>query len=453
MKKNLLVLLFFAFAFLHAQESVSPIHGGTARTAALGGGPSNPYIKDYTDVLTNPAYALTYTDLLYSDIGYAFAGYTAAGQFVGYTLGLGNLAVGLEIGRREGPMFAVNSLLSGSPTFGASDYMTTSASAYFGAAVSEPRSPIQIYAAYKLAALTVGAALYRSGWSRTDDGTNSVTAKQKNELGQGQTGIKAGAILELSQTLSLDGSVMYRLNSSTIEFTDSDTGANPTSASYDATGNELAIAARMTMKLSDKIEFVPHVRFMSFSYQPELSVSPTPPAVTKPNDYGRSEFEVGLGLNSKFSDGWITIGLSFQTTTLTNDVTTLAGGPGSAQVTTKNSITWTDLPKINIGAEFRLLSWMTGRLGYFNRLSTQTTTTEPPAPGVKTETSVSQERGYIPTLGFTSAAQQLSLGLGIAVGRIAIDGYMGEHFLAAMPFVISGNTQDMFGVLSMSVRL
>ena len=111
------------------------------------------------------------------------------------------------------------------------------------------------------------------------------------------------------------------------------------------------------------------------------------------------------------------------------------------------------IPLISIGTEFELLSWLTGRLGYFKRLSTRKTVTEPPASGTGTTEIIGTELAYVPNLGMSSLSQQLSLGIGLKLSRLAIDGYVGERFLAAGPYIISGNAQDMFGVLSMSVKL
>ena len=93
--------LFAVFALImsmlycgYGQEKVTPVSGGTGRTAALGGGPYNPYILDYTDVFINPAYAAQYNSLLYSDVGYGFTAFNATGQYVGYTMSMSDLAIG-----------------------------------------------------------------------------------------------------------------------------------------------------------------------------------------------------------------------------------------------------------------------------------------------------------------------------------------------------------------------
>lgn len=435
-------------------EQPMAVSGGTARTAALGGNPTNPYIMDYSDVFINPAYAAKYSDLLFSDVGYSFTQYSAAGQYVGYTLGLGDLALGISIGHREGPMFAETAY--GTGTFGSSDYMVAALNTYlagggFGAAAQEPRVPIQLFGAYKLGTLTVGFGFYMSSWSLEDQNGGLVGASQSIEISNSQTGFKGGVLFELNRNFIVDGSVLFRFNSSLGDFIDVTVPATPTGGKYDVSGTEFAVNGRVFLGLTRQITVVPQVRFSTFGYQPEISVTPAIPGLnTKPNDYARSEFEVGVGINTTLETGMVTVGISMQRIGLTNDVTT--GPPGGPFTTTKNSRTWFDLPKINMGGEFYLLSWMTGRFGYFKRLSSRTTKTEPPAPGLSSELSLDQEPGYAPSLGFTTVDQQLALGLGLKINRFALDGYMGERFIAAGPYILSGNFQDMFGVLSLSYK-
>ncbi|GJQ21622.1 MAG: hypothetical protein HBSIN02_19770 [Bacteroidia bacterium] len=449
------VAFFLVLGTVVSQEKPKAVSGGLGRTAALGGNPTNPYIQDFTDVFVNPAYAAWNKDLLFGELGNSFGNqYFAPGQYAAYTLGLGNLAVGVAIGKREGPMFAENSY--GAGLFANSDYMIPSINGYAGFGTGEPQAPFHVFAAYRAGFLTIGGALYRSSWSYTDDGTGTVGAMQKFEVSNNQTGFKAGMLLELSSSFLVDAGVLFRLNSSTADFSDANPGANPTAASYDATGTEIGVNGRAFMKFSDKLTLVPQVRFATFGYEPEIADNSTPappsPVLTKPNDFGRTEFEVGVGVNSTFEGGWVSVGAAVQSISLTNDVTTQPGGPGNPLQTTKNKMSWFDLPKLNVGAEFELLSWLYGRLGYFKRISSVTTTSEPPAPGQKSENTISSEPGYIPSLGFTPAQQQVSLGLGILVNRISIDGYVGERVLASGTWLLSGRLQDIFGVLSISVK-
>lgn len=453
MKHGLAVILALVLvvACVSAQDGPKAVSGGTARTAALGGNPGNPYILDYSDVFTNPAFAAKYKDLLYGDLGYSFSGYRAAGQHVGFTMGLGSFSLGISIGHREGYMFSENSYGSSVVPFAASDYMVTGLNNYLGFGTGEPLAPIQIYGAFNLSGWTLGAGFYFSSWSRTDQNAGFAGLGQTLEISNNQYGFKVGATTNLTKDLMLDVSGLLRFNGSSADFSDTATAAAIAARAYDATGTEIAVNGRVFLKMGRNITLVPQARFATFSYEPELSQTPQPAGLynSKPNDYGRSEFEVGIGVNTQLSVGFVSIGLSLQRIGLTNDVTSVAG---AALATTKNEVSWFDLPKINLGAEFEILSWMTGRMGYFKRYASRTTESTPPAPGAPTEQTITVDQGYVPSLGFSAVDQQLSLGLALVLDRVSIDGYIGERFLAAGPYIISGNFQDMFGVLSMSFK-
>ena len=456
MKKTLAFTLILALCqFGLAQEKPLAVSGGVARTAALGGGPTNPYITDYTDVYINPASALLYTDLLYANVGYQFAGYSANGQNIGFTLGTSGIAIGISIGHEEGPMYAKNSY--GSGTFSNSDYMLPTLNAQSPLTSREPLAPVQLYAGFSVGPIKLGAAVYRAGWSQTDDGTGSVGAKQKLVVSNNQTGFKVGTLLGDDKTY-LDASALLRFNGSSAEFTDNNTAANPSAGKYSVTGTELGINARFFMPLSDKLTFVPIGRYYTFAYEPEVTLTPAPAnPLTKPNSYSRNELEIGAGMNVKVQGGLVAIGLSMQRISLNNDVTKFDAVPKT--VTVKQKRVWFDLPKVNIGAELALNSWATARFGYFKRFSTLTTTIDNPAmtstntPASTTETSQSLEAMYAPALGMASAAdQQLSIGLGLSYDRIALDGYIADQMLGDMPYILSGKVNGVFGVLSMSYK-
>ncbi|MBI3005376.1 MAG: hypothetical protein HYY49_08160 [Ignavibacteriales bacterium] len=462
MRRSLAVASFLVAAVVFsavAQDRVVPVSGGTGRTAALGGGPNNPYIMDYSDVFVNPANAGRYTSLLYSDIGYTFTAYNAAAQYVGYTMSLGDLSIGLAVGRREGPMFPELSYGQAAASFySASDYMKPPLDGWgplpggFGV-TAVPLAPIQLYLATNLGGFSVGGALYRSSWSREENKTGVAGGTTNRVMTRhSQTGLKAGVLLDLSSGMSLDASILFRLNGSRGEWSDDAPGANPNSATYDVTGTEIGLNGRMFLRMSDRVQVIPMVRFLTFGYKPSQTDNTTPqPAVVNstPNDYGRTDLEVGVGIHNTFENGFVVAGASFQQIRLSNDVTSIVAG---ALSTTKNTQTQTDLPKFNFGAEIGLLEWLVGRFGYFKRFTSTSSKSEPPSPGVTSESTTSSEPAFIPTLGRTAADQQLAVGLGIRVSRVSLDGYVGERFLAAGPFILSGNAQDLFGVLSMSFR-
>ena len=455
MKYSLVVVLILSLVVpMSAQNQVQAVSGGTGRTVALGGGPYNPYITDYTDVFVNPAYASRYQSLLYSDIGYGIGGYAAAGQYVGYTMSVGGLSVGLAVGRREGPMFPENSYGAGNVTYGNSDYMVPVLDVYLPGAFGTPGSPLaplQVFVATRISGMTLGAAIYRSSWSRNEEYTAAAGgASEKMSANNTQTGFKVGTLMDIGGS-TLDVSVLLRMNGSTAEWSDTNTAVNPNTSKYDVSGTEFGVNARLMMKMSDQVELVPVLRYMTFGYKPEYTDNTTPaptPANNTPNDYGRTDLEIGVGVNNRFENGFVTVGLSFQQITLHNDVTSVVG---TALETRKQTRTATDLPKLNFGAELGLTDWLTGRFGYFKRFTSTESKVE--APNTPTTVSeVSSEATYVPTLGFSAADQQVSLGLGIKVSRLSLDGYVGEQFLSSGTYLLSGMTHELFGVLSVSFR-
>ncbi|MCX6137468.1 MAG: hypothetical protein NTV54_08250 [Ignavibacteriales bacterium] len=457
MKKTLALFLILALCqTLSAQEKSLAVSGGVARTAALGGGPTNPYITDYSDIYINPAEALRYIDLLYADIGYQFAGYKANGQGIGFTLGTSGIAIGIAVGHEEGPMYQKNSYGVGT-NYAYSDYMMHNVTPPGGTAtvMGEPLAPVQVYAGFKLGYLTLGAAFYRAGWSESIDQSGSGTAKASNH----QTGFKAGTIIGDENTY-LDASLLMRFNGSSAEYSFSPAPANGlSSGKYSVTGTEFGVNARFFMPLIDKLTIVPIGRYYTFAYEPEYSQTPAAAAgtVTKPNAYSRNELEIGVGANTAVKGGMVTIGLSMQRISLSNDVTAAKFGK---TLTEKQKCVWFDLPKINVGAELALNSWATARFGYFKRFSTVTETIEEPAgwssatsPSVTTESSQTLEAMYAPALGMANSTdQQLSLGLGLTYDRIALDGYIADQMIGDMPYILSGKANGVFCVLSMSYK-
>lgn len=466
MKKILLFsLLMFTIIWMSNAQETKYVSGGIARQMALGGNPMNPYIIDYTSVFINPAYSVRYTDLLYSELGYNFAGYRASGQTVGFTYAVfKGLAVGLLVGKQEGPVFAANSYgnLFGGQTTDADNFISGMNNALNLGGYSSVFSastdwhPLQVYGSFNLGGLMLGAALYRVGWSTTDDFTASgATENTKNEASISQTGLKVGTLIDLD-VMMLDASALLRFNSATAKFAPP---APSTSDEITALGTELALNARLFMKFSNKFSLIPMARFSTFGYEPEFksTIPANNKLNAKPDNYGRTEFEIGVGTNITVTGGQVFAGVSLETISLKKEETRFVNGAGPVAAdttkteTTKYSTSVLSLPKVHFGAEFEITSWLTGRLGYFKTFSTLTSTTELPAPGKKQESTMTYDFVYCPPYNTTSNRDQLlSLGFGIHFDRLSIDGYLCEEWLADGPYIVSGIGNSMFGVLSMS---
>ena len=474
MKRTLVcfLLVFVVVGALYAQEATY-VSGGTAREMALGGNPNNPYLMDYTDVLTNPAWASKYADMIYSELGYNFGAFSASQQTAGFTYAVSKgFAIGLAVGYQEGPMFSQNSFggeFAGTTTGTVqhtidvtnSDYLlggVLGAMNLYGAGgltlSSATWRPLQLYTAFKLGGLSVGAGIYRVGWSgKQDRNTGNPATNEVDEVSFTQTGFKLGTLIDMDASL-LDVSALFRLNTG-------DGKATPpgvTSTELSVTGTEFDVNARWFIKFTDKFSLIPMVRFYTFGYEPELS-EPLPANTAldaKPDKYGHTEFEGGVGTNIALNGGKIFGGLSFESISLDHEHTVFTSGAGvtaaagTPTATTKYTATVTALPKLNLGAEFEIASWLTGRLGYFKSFASIDWTYEPPSPARQEENSQTFDFQFMPPYNTSAAQQLLSVGLGLHFGRLSFDGYLTEEWLADGPYVVSGAPNPMFGVLSVS---
>ncbi len=466
----LLITVLVVCNILQAADDVKYVAGGAGRVLALGGSPTNSSILDYTDIYMNPAYALMYSDFIYTELGYNFCGYSANQQVAGFTYSiLKGLSVGISIGKQEGPAFSSNSYGTQFGISRADDFVAGMNNLASWAGESPglfnpnvmPR-PLQIYGAISLGGLKVGAAIYRVGWSSSDDYTAnpSHTKNTIDEVSVGQTGLKAGVIMDFD-LLVLDASALLRINSATAKHTapPPPPGSLSSDGELSANGTELSINGRLFMKFSDKLTLIPMIRFYTFGYDPEIkyAILPTEKLNATPDKYSRNEIELGVGANITVPGGKVFANISFESMSLKtesarfrNATMWLDAPKDSVLQTTKYSNSISTLPKVSLGAEFEITSWLTGRLGYFKAFSTYTSTTEAPSPARKQEYKRSLDYQFFPSYGMSASDQLLSVGLGIHFDRFAFDGYLCEQWLANGPYIISGQGTAMFGVLSMS---
>jgi hypothetical protein len=450
------VLCMAGWQWAAASDTTRVLQGGTARMLALGGSPSNFYFIDYTDIFFNPAHLRKFTNRALLELGSGFSNgseYSANNQQYGATFAMGDIALGLVVGKCEGPMFADNSYgYQSGGFFRGCDYMKSALDSYLQNLLIqsslEPLTPIQILCAFPMGDMSVGVALYRSTWSRDDDGTGSVSLGRRCSASLSQLGLKGGILLPLNSSLLLDVSGGIQMNSASSEYSNKNSDATLASSSFSATGYEVTLLGRMFYSLTAPITIVPLVRFEMFSYEPEVTSTPLSNFLFPlPNTYSKKEFEIGVGLQSRWERGLAVVGMSVQYISLKNEAT---NNIGSGPEMTTYSRTWLDLPKINAGIEFQITSWLIGRAGYFKRISTQRTRVEPPASSPPTESVLSSEPGFLPSFGLTAADQTVSLGLGFLVDRFALNGYLADQILGTGSYLLSGIQQSLFGVVSLS---
>jgi len=458
------VLCFYFCIIIEAEENdstatLSTLTGGNARILALGGSPSNPFLLDHTDIYTNPAHLMQFKDLLFIEVGHGFgngSAYTANNQSIGITFSLNAWTFGLSVGVREGPMFADNSYgFQSGGSFRACDYMKSALDTYLQSLAvwqtSEPTFPMHLFCAKQIGDVIAGVTFYHSNWSRNDHGTGSVSTEKTCSSSLSQIGIKAGAIVPLSWRSKCDIAGCIRLNRAKANYSNINPTAPLISSSFDATGYEFSISARLLYEASVSTTLVPYASIELFSYEPELSYTPLIyQGVPFPNEYGKKEFEIGFGVNHRLKRGLVAAGISLRYLSLVNNATTKTG---ELPQTTYYTRSWTDFPTINVGVEYFITTWLIGRTGLFKRLSTQTTTTEPPTPSLPTQTSSTVEYSFLPSFGLNASEQTLSLGIGLLIKDISINAYIAEQVLGTGTYLMSGIEQSLFGVLSINYKL
>jgi hypothetical protein len=207
-------------------------------------------------------------------------------------------------------------------------------------------------------------------------------------------------------------------------------------------GTEFGLDLRLEYFLNDKLTLVPRVRWYSFSWgmsqlRNGVRVLPNPAS-----DYGHEEFEIGFGENFRTGGILIVGGLSWQRIVLSSEYK-------STGSVTKTTVTSNDLPKINLGAEIQVASWLAARIGYFDRM-TYTETESITSSGKTTITSSSEPPWYGDPNGLSAAQQRLTIGLGFRVEQLQCDVTLGEGYFLNGPWPLSGTAQQMFGAISMS---
>jgi len=411
--------------------------GSSARHIALGGGPINPYLRDVMRTHVNPAQLASDSNAVWGDLGYLATDVNNGGSRYQY-LGTGiqvtdKLDVGLILNKRESPLYIVD---PGSPAMDPIDEIngyTASVLGFGSGLFGRPMSPVELVGAYRAASSDFGASLTYGGWKNTRSGTDNLEESVRTLR------LKLGIIApSLPQSALLDASVILGINTVHGSYTSS--GQTGT-LSMDG-GAEFGIDVRLEGKLNDRWTIVPRVRWYTFGWELDQVNNGIPAYPNPSSEYGRDEFEVGIGENYATEKVLVVGGVSYQRIALSSNYRS-----GSSQ--TKTTVTTEDLPNINVGIEIRLGSWIVGRIGYFDRLAS--TETETVSPSGQTTTTISSELPwYGDPNGFSAAQQRLTLGLGIIVANVSLDGTVGEGYFLSGPWPLSGTSQQMFGVVSMN---
>jgi hypothetical protein len=409
--------------------------GGTARNIALGGGPANSYLVDLLRIHVNPSLQAKFSNLFWGDVGFLATDVAQGGgrgQYLGASVEVSeNMYLGVILNRRESPLYNVDPSNPPRDPIQEMNTLVVSVLGFGAQPFSRPLSPVEIVTSYRGDGYELGAAMTLGSWSGKRSGNGE--AQQKDNTVR----FKLGTVAPLSSGVIVDVAGLMGFNS--ISGTSVSSSGAQSELSMDG-GSELGLDARLLCDLNEKWKFVPLGRWYSFSWgikqvRNGALVIPNPAS-----EYSHSEIEIGVGVNYSTEKTLLLGGMSYQQIILVSDYRT-----------SKTSVKTTDLPKVNAGVEVFIASWMVGRIGYFDRLASTETTVE--SSSSTTTTITSTELPWYGDLNSLSAAQQrVTIGVGLKFDGLALDATIGEGYFLNGPWPLSGSSQALFGVLSLSYR-
>jgi hypothetical protein len=443
----IVVLLLIGIGMLFPQAKP----GGIARQVAMGGSMAgqglvlNPFIMDDPALLlVNPAYQGMYRDYFWANL--------AGGRIEGWNSddnGYGHQNAGLAFGVSDA--FTLGAILSYDPS--AANMYTQGLRNYpqyqRGYQYIPPIENVwEVIGAYKLNSMTLGLGVMY-GWSSHTDKYQytSPAATEELEMSSSMFGIRAGAIWDVSEKLSVDFAAQMRLDNATdkITYTPVDTGYG---GEYEASGTEWVFSARGCYKVNNKFNFVPYAMLGFTSSEPKEK---TPPVglnkATATLKYSTSLYAFGLGGEYRTQSFYLAGGISYQHYSMVSDIKEV----GSESDTLKETLSYTGFPVLNIGAEWWFTDWLAGRIGYFRSMGSEMHKDEYPRRTWEHNESYDFSAINIGELNGSNYDGLVTLGVGFKFGGFAIDATVSEDALRrGLGLIGSYNGINTFGYLSVS---
>lgn len=439
--------------------------GGIARQLALGGsgyspavvGPNiilNPFIyEDPTVMLLNPAYQNMYRDYAWMNIaGGLVNGFNSATdngygrQFAGV-----NFAFGKELG--------LGANLSFDPSF--TNFMVTQlasfVNAFSGRAAQTGLRPVDVFeavASYDLGGIDVGFG-FLYGWASNtskSSATPAPSASTDNELSARVLGFRLGVAFDMGGGSAFDASAAIRLDKATdnVKATNG-AGAPANAGDYSASATEIQVDGRLKLKMSNRVNFVPYVNFVTISGEPKQDAPATGgTALVNSAKVTALLIGAGAGMEYRISNFYFAGGVSFKSGKF--KVESSSGAPANS--TTTFSQTGTSFPQFNLGMEWQLLDWLTGRLGYYRAFLSVNNKTETSAPAAGTTAESDTWFGNSNVVFGSYAGPDnslITLGLGLRFGNFALDGTVSDEALRrGFGLIGAQDNMNTFGYLTAS---
>lgn len=431
MKKKFLVIGFAVMIIavitgrIFSQQAIP---SGTARYEALG---YNPYIMDAAiDLDRNPAWGNKYNNYSFGDIGryspdtyiltdgtsglyVADSNYRLRDQYLGVNFRLGEeWSLGVILNKAEGEIY------------------NSDMRVYYTVLGNEtPVAPFKAIVAYNTSTnVTLGFAPYIAYWNYDNTETSQLISSSINRSTSAIGG--TFGILDRMNSGWTEGTIGLKFNNYSFDST-----LNGKTTTYENDGGlEFNAGYRGWYRIKEsKVNIVPYVNFGIFDWQ----ATQTPNTINLASESNWWKLNAGVGINLPITeDGMFAGGISggYQSNSLTVSDTSYSGEMKYELVT---------FPQFNMGLEWNLADWLQGRFGYSRAIIRSTYKS--------TATLSSKYYDYESNRTLSSNPDQtLTAGLGMQFGGFSLDGLIGERFIQQGPNVLSGDSNDLYGVVSIS---
>ena len=405
---KLLSVVLFAVVLLTSVSYGQSISSGTARYEALG---YNPFIKDASiDINRNPAWTTVYRNYAFGDLGRDVVNdFQLTDQFGAVNFGVSkDMSLGLVLNKFEdnwNDFKPYDSLLG----------------------ISRPVVPLKVTLGWQMSPkFALGFAPYYAAWSSEQQ---FATTTDITKLSSSSLGATVGLLSKMEGGW-IEGAVDAKFNSYKSDVTVGTTNT----VQNNQGGMNLSFFTRgfFTVNKSMGLNLVPYLAFNTSSWNPVA----TPTTAGYPdNQYSTMNFAGGIGVNMPvFDQGLLAGGLSFAYSSYSD----------KSALSSERNLTNTVfvLPAFNLGLEWPLTDWMTGRVGYSRAVASVKNNRETTVGTVVTT--------YTKGTKVSSPDQTITTGLGFHFNRFSLDGTVGEKFYHDGIYILSGKTTSLFGMLSAS---
>ncbi len=413
--------------------------GGVARQVAMGGANAgvgvvvNPFIwEDPTFMLLNPAYQTMYKDYFWMNIG----GGTLAGLSTGDN-GYGSQIAGINFALNKS--ITVGAVFSHDPSSANLISTLIQGNAGLGFASIAQRAPQAIppianvweaLASFDGDGLDLGFG-FSYGTSDSSFDASATGTSLSREASARMLGFRGGGLLDLGGGSAFGFSAAFRMDKATDKIRQTPVPTAPTDGEYSASGTEIQVEARLKLKMSNRVNFVPYGTFVSVSGEPKEETKPTTitTATTRSAKLTGTGIAVGAGGEYKTSDVFLAGGVSFTTIKIKVEANQAAVGTTPASGTT-SEFTYTAVPVFNLGGEWWFLDWLAGRGGYFRAIGSRkfkTSTTN----GLTVETNRTFPTSFVVVGGLNPGSFDgiVTLGIGLRFGNFSLDATVSEEAL------------------------